>query len=146
MVIIMRETNKKINSWYELKEWLLINIFSNIPIRTSLSKKSKTGIILESSPQLQEQKYNINSYLNFNQYDSMISKFYEILEKRFEHCNLSPFYKNMKDLTIKNRKKTLAERLEELITGVITTAVYDETVNKHFIKFILSIISPSHNP
>ena len=121
------------NTLYELKDQILKNVFSNIPSQTTISKNSKTGIILETSPEFEERKYHINSYLRYGKYDTIISDFYEILESYFEHCNLSSFYRNMKDLTITKKKRTLTERIEGLIKGVITTAIYDERLNTIYI-------------
>ena len=121
------------NTWYELKDQILKNVFSNIPSQTTISKSSKSGIILETSPEFIERKYHINTYLRYGKYDTIISDFYEILESFFAHCNLSSFYRNMKDLTITKKKRTLAERIEGLIKGVITTAVYDERLNTIYV-------------
>ena len=121
------------NTLYELKDQILKNVFSNIPCQTTISKKSKTGIIVETSPEFEERKYHINTYLRYGKYDTIISDFYEILESYFEHCNLSSFYRNMKDLTITKKKRTLTERIEGLIKGVITTAIYDERLNTIYI-------------
>lgn len=121
------------NTLYELKDQILKNVFSNIPSQTTISKKSKTGIIVETSPEFEERKYHINTYLRYGKYDTIISDFYEILESYFEHCNLSSFYRNMKDLTITKKKRTLTERIEGLIKGVITTAIYDERLNTIYI-------------
>ena len=121
------------NTLYELKDQILKNVFSNIPSQTTISKNSKTGIIVETSPEFEERKYHINTYLRYGKYDMIISDFYEILESYFEHCNLSSFYRNMKDLTITKKKRTLTERIEGLIKGVITTAIYDERLNTIYI-------------
>ena len=121
------------NTLYELKDQILKNVFSNIPCQTTISKNSKTGIILETSLEFEERKYHINTYLRYGKYDTIISDFYEILESYFEHCNLSSFYRNMKDLTITKKKRTLTERIEGLIKGVITTAIYDERLNTIYI-------------
>ena len=121
------------NTLYELKDQILKNVFSNIPSQTTISKNSKTGIIVETSPEFEERKYHINTYLRYGKYDTIISDFYEILESYFEHCNLSSFYRNMKDLTITKKKRTLTERIEGLIKGVITTAIYDECLNTIYI-------------
>ena len=121
------------NTLYELKDQILKNVFSNIPSQTTISKNSKTGIIVETSPEFEERKYHINTYLRYGKYDTIISDFYEILESYFEHCNLSSFYRNMKDLTITKKKRTLTERIEGLIKGVITTAIYDERLNTIYI-------------
>lgn len=120
-------------NWYELKDSILREIFKEIPTRTTLSKTSKKGHVLAISPELEQQKYNINNYLNFNNYNSIVTKFYQVLEDYFEHCDLSSFYLNMKSLTITKKKQTLSERLEGLIKGVITTALYDENLNTIYI-------------
>lgn len=124
-----KSTAEPVDRLQVIKEYIIRSLFQHIPEEATVTRKSKVGNILAVSPELEQQKYNISKYLRFNQYNEVVYEFYEALEDNFSSCDLTAFYRNMKDLTITKKTRTLPELLEGLIKGVISTAEYYESVN-----------------
>lgn len=97
-----------------LTGYILNCLISRIPANIILKKKNKSGIITKISPEIKSGNFDINRYLNYEQYNDVVFKFYEVLETRLSHCKENTFYKNIQDLTITER---LLTKLERLILG-----------------------------
>lgn len=122
-------TAEPVDRMQAIRDFIIKSIFQHIPEQTTVTRKSKVGNVLAVSPEIQQQKYDITKYLRFKQYDDIVFEFYQALEDNFSECDLTAFYRNIKDLTITNKKRTLSEVLEGIIKGIIPTAEYHESLN-----------------
>ena len=112
---------------------LFVSAFSHIPTDAEVKRESKLGQIIAQTNEVYHGNYQINKYLHFNKYDKIIALFHEILESNLSHCNLSLFYQNLKNLSIKERNKNILDYLNILIAGVSAAAEYDPKTNKMYI-------------
>ena len=59
---------------------------------------------------------NLNDYLNYGKNNEVIINFVNRLEEEFSFCDLSAFYKNIKNLTLIERNYTVSEKLIKLLS------------------------------
>lgn len=86
-------------------------------------RKSKVGMIIEKSPQLEKEECNISDYLSFEKFNSVIQEFEKKLEKNFKN-NMNLFNKNIKNLKINERKMNFFDLFSIARTGSVTRATY----------------------
>lgn len=121
--------NEKHNT-SEIKSKLLETIFSRIPTFTTLQKQSKTGTIIEITPEVQQGKYDITKYIKYGDFNQIISEFYEILNSQFSSVDLSLFYHNLETLTVTPRNYNFLDILSMSIFQTISVGNYNTKTNK----------------
>lgn len=124
-----RVSAEQMPNWYQLKDNILISLFMDIPTKTSVKEERKTGTILARAIEVEQGRYNIAKYLKFGQYNKTVTDFYQNLETCFSEYNLSAFYRNMKTLTITNKKRNFSDYLESLIIKQPSSATYYDDTN-----------------
>lgn len=98
-----------------IDKFLLRRIAYNIPEKAKLKRVKLKGEILDS-PVLASKKYHLNEYLGFKNYDQIVLEFESILRENFgSHCDISSFYRNIKDLVITEEKSTIITTIKRLL-------------------------------
>ncbi len=98
-----------------IDKFLLRRIAYNIPEKAKLKRVKLKGEILDS-PVLASKKYHLNEHLGFKNYDQIILEFESILRENFDsHCDISSFYRNIKDLIITEEKSTIITTIKRLL-------------------------------
>lgn len=95
---------------------LLSDIIDFIPMKAQVKRKTIEGMIQKNLPKRSQDKLDISKYLNFEHNNEVVSRFVEILEQDFSHCDLQSLYKNIQTLKIVERDKSIGDRLEEILT------------------------------
>lgn len=115
----------------QLKDELFMRVFSHIPTSSAKIKKTpKRGLIIDVTPEFEQERYNISYYARTSAYDRVICEFYHVLEDNFQHCDLSAFYKNLQTLKVKSRRINLADIIAQRLTGTISPGEYNVKLNK----------------
>lgn len=118
---------------YQLIDIILGGVFKDIPERTTLSRRSKTGTMIARTIDLEQQKYNVSRYLNFAEYNQTIKEFYERLDDNFASYDLASFYQNLKTFRV-HEKSSFSKLLEHVIKKEQSDTRYDTVENSIYIE------------
>ena len=124
-----RVSAEQMPNWYQLKDNILTNLFMDLPTKTVVKEEPKTGVIIARAVELEQNRYNITKYLKFGQYNKTVTDFYQHMEECFSSYDLSAFYRNMKTLTLTNKKRSFSDYLESLIIKQPASATYYTDTN-----------------
>lgn len=113
---------------YQLIDIILGGVFKDIPQRTALSRKTKTGTMIARAIELEQQKYNVSRYLNFDEYNQTIKEFCERLDDNFASYDLASFYRNLQTLKVRE-KFNFSKLLDHIIKKEPSETKYDEVEN-----------------
>lgn len=76
-------------------------VFDGINRTMKLNRQRYSGTIDKISPEVSMGVYDINMFLNFEEYNAIVLEFKEILDTKLSHCHNNAFYQNIKDLVLK---------------------------------------------
>ena len=112
-----------------LTSYFLEDFMDYLPVKAKVKRKRIEGTIERNLTKEEQAKLSLNECLNQEENNYIIEYFYNILESRLSHCDLSSFYRNIQSLVIIEEKKTLKERLSEIL-GIKKTGHYTQGNNR----------------
>lgn len=83
-----------------LANYIFNTVFDGISRTMKLNRKRYSGTIDKISKEVSMGAYDINMFLNFDEYNDIILEFKEILDVKLSHCHNNAFYQNIKDLIL----------------------------------------------
>lgn len=113
-----------------LTGYLLNSLVSIIPPDIVLKKVRKTGVVTKINPKILRGDFDINRYLNYEQYNDVVLRFHQILETKLSHCRSNAFYQNIKKLSIKEVLLTKMQRIIMEAEGINKEGTYDGQKNR----------------
>lgn len=109
--------------------YLLYQITYPEDLNIVLKRQKKNGIVNPIKAK-QKESFNIEKYLNYNELNNQIKKFYYTLKTYLPHVSLSAFENNIKTLRITSKEKSVKDLIIEMLHKEIVGAEYDSNTNK----------------
>lgn len=107
----------------------LYNYLEGIEGEYSLNSRSKTGIIIRQSPELDFEECDISDYLSFNKNNQIIEEFDKLFSENFQEKNKYLFNKNIKELKINESKMGILDYISMMRSGDVLQGEYDPLEN-----------------
>lgn len=105
-------------------------IIENLPGKYKVRKISKSGILKHKIEISEINHLPLDECLKFGENNEVIREFYQTLESKLAHCDLSAFYSNMDSLKINSSEDSFLLKLLNAVSGTVAGGVYFSTTNK----------------